>query len=143
MQELAKDQQILDLIIELNTREQLFNQGVNSDGTPLTLIGGRYSESTIEGVPGKFAGKRELGLPTDHVTLFQTGDFYASWRVFLDSNNDFEITNNPIKDGVNILDRWGVRVLGLTGESQAKFNDMVREKVPEIVLNLIDKALAA
>lgn len=135
MLELSKDREVTDLIVELNTREQLYNKGVDSTGSNLEDIGGFYSFQTV-------IIKKEKGQPTDRVTLRDTGKFYDSWRVFLDSNHDFEISNDPIKDGVNILDRWGKNVLGLTDESQAKFNDLVRQKVPDIVLNLIQKAAA-
>ena len=77
------------LVIDLNTKEQLF-EGVNSKGEELENIRGfGYAQRTIE-------IKKEKGLPYDRITLFDTGDFYDTFKVipFL---GGFEIDANPIK----------------------------------------------
>jgi hypothetical protein len=118
-------------IIQMN-QDQLFKEGVNSNGTLLEDIGGGYSIHTILGVPGKYPGKIELGLPTQWITLYNTGEFYDSFKVEL-SLNQVEITANPIKDGVNIFNRWGKEVLGLTDDNLQKLIDFIRaELIPKI-----------
>lgn len=148
MLELSRNQQLINLIIELNTQEQLYNKGVDSTGKELADIGGRYpsglgySPATIEGTHN-FKGKLAKGQPIDRVTLKDTGDFYRSWRVFLDSNSDLEITNDPIKGSTDLLKEWGKNVIGLTDESQSKFNDRVKEILPNIILNILQTSIAA
>lgn len=138
MKALSKDKSLINMIIELNTIEQLYNKGINSQGINLERIGGHYSEVTVFGDASRgIKGKLAKNQPVDRVTLKDTGAFYKSWKVFLDSSNDFEITNDPIKDGENILDRWGKQVIGLTDESQSKFNEEVKKRISNIVLEFM------
>ena len=102
---------VQQFIIELNTKHQLFDSGEDSKGKSLASIGGAYLQSTIN-------IKRRLGLPTDRVTLFHTGDFYDTFVVIPLRNGDFIIDSNPIKeDTVNLFDRYGADVEGLQKES--------------------------
>ena len=115
--EVMKNDMLKELIINLNTQDQLFKEGINSKGRKLEDIGGPYAESTIEGIPGVFKGKKELGLPFDRVTLFQDGTFYGSFKVTTDSQGDILINADPNKDGTNLFNEWGEAVLGLTPEN--------------------------
>jgi len=99
-------------IIQMN-QDQLFKEGINSSGVLLEDIGGQYSFATINGVPGKFPGKIELGLPSQWVTLFNEGDFYDSMKIVVE-NGGFEITVDPMKNGVSLFKRYGKEVLGCT-----------------------------
>lgn len=98
-----------ELIIRLNTEDQLFDKGIDSKGRSLDSIGGSYSPVTIE-------IKRSKGQRTDHITLKDTGDFYNTWDVIV-SNDGFEPTADPIKDDTNLFDEWGDDITGLTDES--------------------------
>lgn len=95
-------------VIELNTDEQLY-EGIDSTGVQLSEIGGEYTEFTK-------AQKASEGLPTEWVTLFQTGDFYDSFRVNV-QRDGFEIEANTIKERQDLQDRWGDDILGLTDDS--------------------------
>lgn len=101
----------LDKVVELNTQGQLYDKGVDSEGTPLEAIGGNYSPKTKR-------YKAEQGQRYDHVTLEDTGEFYASEKAEFTSNGDILLTADTIKDGQDLQDRWGKNILGLTTESQ-------------------------
>ena len=122
---IISDPQFKKFIIELNTQDQLFNKGINSLGVSLETIGGPYSPNTIEGVPGLFEGKKEKGLPFDHITLFSEGDFYESFRIEIGLNH-FRIIANGEKDDGNLFDDWGPEIVGLTQESKQKIVERLR-----------------
>jgi len=67
--ELSEHTEFTDYIIELNTRNQLFDKGVNSKGESI----GDYSANT-KGI------KQANGAIYDHVTLLDTGKFYESFN---------------------------------------------------------------
>lgn len=103
-----------DEIIRLNTENQLFEEGIDSLGRDL----GIYRPFTIE-------RKKEIGLPYDRVTLYQTGEFYASFRVYYDADT-FSIDANGDKGDKNLFDVYGDDVLGLT--------DFNLERVKSVIL---------
>ncbi|MFM7856693.1 MAG: hypothetical protein ACKO96_33400, partial [Flammeovirgaceae bacterium] len=102
-----------DEIIRLNTENQLFEEGIDSEGRDL----GEYRPFTIE-------VKRKTGLPWDHVTLFQTGEFYASFRVTYDANG-FSIDANGDKPDKNLFDVYGDNVLGLTSFNMERIKTVI------------------
>lgn len=110
-----------DFIINLNTQDQLFEKGINSDGISLEEIGGEYSPVTVQ-------IKTEKGQPVDRITLKDTGEFYDTWVVRLGSK-EFEIAANPLKDETNLFDEWGEEIVGLTDESLDK---LINEILPKI-----------
>jgi len=139
LKHLSENKQFTDLIIELNTRKQLFDKGIDSTGSQLSDVGGEYSPNTIMGTQ-TYAGKLDKGLPTDRITLFDEGDFYKSFRVYYQSGN-FIIDANTIKtdyDGaIDLIDRWGENILGLTTESLS----LLREKAKEIIIPYVRKKI--
>lgn len=106
-------QEIKDEIIYLNTIEQLYEKGIDSEGLELFPF---YSESTI-------LYKKENGQRFDHVTLNDTGAFYDSFEVIV-SKDYFLINADPMKDDDNLLDIYGEDVLGLTEESKRKIVEL-------------------
>lgn len=100
----------MDLVVDLNTQKQLFDEGIDSRGVSLEDIGGSYSPVTKR-------YKAEQGQRYDHVTLRDTGDFYRSFEAKFDYAGDIIITANSIKDGKDITLRWGENTLGLTPQS--------------------------
>jgi len=96
-----------DLVVNLNTEEQL-REGINSLSIPLSEIGGNYSPITV----------RIKGLSSnDVVTLRDTGDFYKSFDVTIEKDG-FVITSNSVKDGIDLTERWGEDIVGLTDMSK-------------------------
>lgn len=99
------------LVIDLNTKSQLYTDGIDSNGIKLSEYtrNNGYSNYTK-------AIKEEKGQPTDRITLNDTGKFYKSFRiVFFD--NSLQIVANPIKDDTNLFNEWGIDIVGLTEEN--------------------------
>lgn len=119
-----------EFVIELNTNEQLFKDGVDSNNTKLDQIGGEYSEYTI-------LLKQEEGLPVDRITLYNTGDFYNSFNVEVEKDG-FVISANTIKGQDDLQDRWGEDILGLTDES---IEQLINEIIPQFINYIRDAIL--
>ena len=100
-------------IIELNTKKQLFDKGIGSDGNKLKPP---YSN------PYKKL-KNKLGQPTDRVTLRLEGDFYESFEIIIGSEQ-FQINATDFKTKF-LLKRYGQKVLGLTNSNVSQFNQMI------------------
>jgi hypothetical protein len=121
-----------EFVIALNTERggfgvtsQLFDQGIDSNGNSL----GQYALSTI-------AIKQKQGLPTDRITLFDTGAFYDSFRVRV-GNGEFTITADPVKEDGNLFDDFGEDIVGLTEESRNELVKFITPEVQRIVLERI------
>lgn len=125
LHELSETPVFTDYIIELNTKNQLYDKGVNAKGESL----GEYSLYTR-------ALKQERGQINDHVTLNDTGDFYNSFSVYLNGSN-FIITANTIKDTSDLIADWGRDILGLNEESLK----LLREKALQILIPYAKKLL--
>ena len=110
------ESRIRDLIIELNTIQQLF-KGLNIDGN----IIGRYSRAT------EFLsnGRKREGTP---YTFFDTGEFFRSFDVRSDNNGGFVILADTIKIGnngrVDIANKYPL-LLGLTCEHIKKLGNEI------------------
>jgi len=137
-----EDPKLKQLIIDLNTEgkptSQLFEQGVDARGVTLKSIGGDqrtpsgYAPSTIEGIPGRFEGKKQKGQRIDHITLKDTGDFYDSFTVKI--GKDFiQIDADGQKSDVNLFKEWGPDLTGLTDQNLQILSDAIAEKIPEFV----------
>lgn len=103
--ELSEHAEFMDFIIELNTKNQLYDKGVNS----LNISIGEYSPKT-KGI------KQELGQPYSRVTLNDTGAFYESFITYFDGK-DIIISANVIKDTSDLITDWGKEILGLNQDS--------------------------
>lgn len=129
MRKLFLDKDFTDKIIELNTRDQLYRKGINSEGESL----GQYSEFTKD-------IKYDKGQPYDRVTLYDTGEFYKSFRILWGgSDGSLIISANTFKDDTDLIVEWGREILGLTDESLTKLVAMARPKMQMIVRNTLIK----
>lgn len=118
---------VQQFIIDLNTEGQLL-KGVNSLGVKLSTIGGNYSVTTqlIKGV-----------VDPSKVNLYDTGDYYNSYAIIPQTNGDFIIKSDPIKDGISLEDRWGSDLEGLTDENLEKLNKYLEGKIIEHLESLL------
>lgn len=98
-------------IIDLNTRAQLFDKGIDREGVKLAEIGGGYSFLTRQ-------DKQARNIPVDRVTLFDEGVFYESFRVDVQRGLAI-ISANIARIGEENFDRFGRKMVGLTDESIA------------------------
>jgi hypothetical protein len=103
---------IQKFITNLNTKVQLFDKGEDSEGKKLASIGGSYAPSTIK-------IKRIKRQPTNRVTLKDTGDFYKTFDVDVDSNANFSITSDTIKNTEDLRERYGNNITGLQDKNVA------------------------
>jgi hypothetical protein len=93
-------------IIRLNTIDQLFNEGIKSDGSFLP----DYSKTSVE----------MYGKPDGHIMLKETGQFYRSFVVKVDPKGLQIIADTLKGSGINddLAVRYGIDILGLTDENQ-------------------------
>lgn len=120
-------------IIDLNTTTQLYEKGIDAFGREL----GEYSQATIYGT-ARFAGKIEKGQRYDHITLNDSGKFYASFRI-INQADGFTIRANTIKDGQDLANIFGNKIIGLTQESKAEITPELSQRMREISLQTIFK----
>lgn len=127
LNEILSTQSLEAQIIDLN-QKQLYEQGIQADGTPT----GEYSKVTVNYYKPLAQAEGRDGR-TDHVTLKDTGHLYDSMEVV------------AVKEGITIVsdDENGVfekmkveDALGLTAES-------ISEIIPEIRSELIDRVKKA
>jgi len=117
--DVLKLEEVQALIVDLNTFDQLFEEGVDSEGRKLSDIRQPYAFSTAQ-------RKRSQGLPIDRVTLFETGKFYQSFFVNIKENGDIEINaTTEFSANYDIRDSYGEEILGLTEESISKIVDFI------------------
>ena len=130
--EIAQQDSLQDLVIELNTRKQLFDKGEDSTGRTLESIGGAYSPFTVR-------VKQAKGQPTNRVTLFDTGEFYASF-VVKPFKGGFTIDADPNKDETDLFDEWGDEIVGLNDENLQTIINFFRDAVLEQINRRIKAA---
>jgi hypothetical protein len=125
--------EIVEEIIRLNTEEQLFKKGIDSKGNKIVP---EYSNRTKE-------LKKLDNQPIDRVTLKDTGEFYESWRVYVE-NDSIVIDADPIKtdeNGVdsNLFTKYGMDILGLTEDSIDKLKPLIIESVNNVIKRSITR----
>lgn len=104
----AIDKFTLSQIVDLNTDDQLFEQGIDSKGLAL----GEYSDVTIE-------IKKSKGQRIDHITLKDTGEFYSRFKA-VKVPDGIELSLNPIRGDSNLVDDFGEDIQGLTDQNLSK-----------------------
>jgi len=109
------DAKFREWTLDLIRQDQLFKQGIDGDGD----IIGTYSEYTEMMNPEKVAGTP--------FTLFDTGDFYKSFVLYI-YKNYIEVDANPIKindkgEKENLFWKYGENIIALTDESLAKLRE--------------------
>ncbi len=110
------DSDIKELIIELN-QKQLYELGEDSEGVSL----GTYAPTTV-------MIKQAQGVPTDRITLRDTGDFYKSFTVnYL--NNEIVLDADGQKDDTNLFEEYGEDILGLNDANMSIFVDEVKKNI--------------
>lgn len=122
--------QIKEEIIYLNTQEQLFNKGIDSEGVRLDVARGYGYANVTKQI------KAQKGQPTDRITLKDTGEFYQSFRVDVRAGV-ITIDAQAQKDDTNLFTEWGVDILGLTEESIKRLKPLVIENYKQYIIGLL------
>jgi len=119
---------IRELIIFLNTDEQLGNDRIDSLGKQL----GFYSHATEFITKGR---KKE----GEAINLNDTGAFWESWKVLVSKGN-ITINANPQKEDTNLFTEYGIDVLGLTNENlQVLINEALNLYIKWYQRNILPK----
>ena len=106
-------------IIRLNTDDQLFDEGIRSDGTFLP----DYSQRSVE----------EFGKPQGHIKLKDTGQFYQSFRVKVDKWGFFISADDTSIYDIPLTDTYGIDILGLTDENMTVLTNLLKRKYLEFL----------
>ncbi len=108
-----------ELIIKMNTQDQLYEKGILADGGYLP----DYSPFTVE-------EKKMKGQRTDHMTLQDTGAMKETERVVF-GGGEFKMTMNTVKDGEDLQERYRGygEIVGLTSESMSKLQEHSKPKI--------------
>ncbi len=117
----------------MNRIDQLFFEGVKSDGSTLPLYQGVYNQVYT------FEGNSRTKAQGEPYALYDTGDFYKSFRLLQDKTG-FKILANDEKENGTLQDMYanGVPILGLTEESISKLTEEVQ---PYIIQAIRDEIL--
>jgi hypothetical protein len=108
-----------DLVLDLNRDEQLYDEGQDATGRPITP---RYTPFTV-------SIKRLKGQPTDRVTLKDTGAFYRSFDINYGPDY-FEIVSKDRKTR-KLQKKYGDQILGLDPDSLQLIIDLYRDELTE------------
>jgi hypothetical protein len=121
--DVLKESDVQSFIISLNTNDQLFDLGVDATGKLFADIRQPYSDSTIK-------KKRREGLPTNRVTLFDTGKFHESFRTEVKNDGTVLIkSDSNVNSGYDLEDSYGENIAGLTKESLEKLREFLLPKI--------------
>ena len=126
------DPNFTNYILDLIRNDQLFSQGIDSDGD----IIGYYSEWTEMMNPDKRAGTP--------YTLKDTGEFYKSMIIYI-YDNLIEIDADPIKkddkgEETNLFYEYGENIIGLTDENLSKVALILANKYKTEIIRLLSVA---
>lgn len=120
---------LIKYIISLNLYNQLFDQGIDSEGKQI----GFYSQNTESRNPNKPAGSP--------YTLHDTGEFYESVRAVL-HDGEIELRSDELKNDGYMVEIYGEDILGLTEESQELLVNAIKdENIAEILRDMVLKGL--
>lgn len=104
-----------DDIVDFNTDNQLFDKGINNDGTDVEPA---YTKLTV-------SIKKQKGQPTNRVTLKDTGSFHK--KFFLDAEKDgFRIDSTDSKTD-DLVEKYGKKIFGLTDNSKGKVSLLLKK----------------
>jgi hypothetical protein len=115
-------------IIRLNTADQLGEHGIDADSDSL----GEYAPFTVR---KKEAEGKGVGRTVSHVTFFDTGDYWKSWKVRVtDKEWIIEVDTQKFDELVNVLS-FAPEHVGLTEEHQTEISEgLIFEKYQEWLL---------
>lgn len=117
-----------DFILDKNRYDQLFYQGVDSNGYRLAP----YSANTI-------VIKRRKNQPIDRTTLKDSGDFYDTFVLIFSSDLDFIVGADD--SGKNLFDRYGNDILGFTKDNKDEIINEVGNQFVEKTKKQIFKGM--
>lgn len=118
MAKVWNDSRVQAEIVRLNTEEQLFNEGIKSDGDYLP----DYSDTSVN----------LYGKPNGHIRLYDTGEFFESFRILV-FGEDAEIVADTRKEDTDLAEKYGKAIIGLTNESKDILTKIILQVLREVV----------
>ena len=121
-----RDSTVQKIVIDLNRIDQLFLEGIKSDGSSLPTYSG-YTEQIVYNKVFTFENNSKVKKKGDAYTLFDTGEFYKSFRL-IQKQNGFIIYADDEKEGDTLQNMYGgqSKILGLTDESISKLTEEIK-----------------
>lgn len=116
------DQETKDHIIQMNTEDQLEEDGIFSTG-----------ESTGEYAPTTQMYKRRKGQRFDHITFKDTGAFYNSWVVEVDSKGFTIDADGQVSVDMNLFTFYSEDILGVADKNKPFLVDIIVAKYIEFI----------
>ena len=110
-------------VTDLNTKKQLFDKGINSDGTEVEP---EYKKTTI-------SIKERKGQPTNRVTLKDTGSFHK--KFYVDSKKKSFTLDSKDSKRDDLVDKYGERIFGLTQKSRSSLSRTLKKDLVKRVKN--------
>jgi len=138
--QILSKQEFQDFIRVLNLRDQLF-EGIDSLGIELDSYSpGTETILNAEGENAfQYEGKSKKKIAGQPIFLFDTGDFYESFKITINPE-DITLDADGIKeDGTDLFAEFGDDILGLTDENL----QLLINKISETIIPEIFKKLAA
>lgn len=107
----------------INLQQDQLYAGERSDGSKINPY---YKPFTIK-------KKKELGQPTDRVTLFQHGNYYSGFRTkFFSDKSKLDIFNTDSKSN-DLMDKYGKKIVGLNADNERFVNQLVFEWLEKFI----------
>lgn len=134
------DKDLQKFVLLLNKSGQLFQNGIDATGTVI----GEYSpvtEQLNEGKVFSFDGKRRTKKAGEPIFLYDTGDFYRSFKVVVKKDGFVIEANTNVEDGRPLDKQFGKDILGLTNESKGIISKAIQKEVAKGILQAIRKGL--
>jgi hypothetical protein len=140
MQVLKNDKGFNAFIISMNRNEQLYFEGIDIDGKKLksgtfsAIANNRPYSFTTEQI------KKQKGQPIDRVTLYDTGQFYKTFKIVLTQDFDLQIIANTNKADGDLTETWE-KIIGLTEENYQRAIKRAQEILISYISNQVNDAL--
>ena len=127
----AMDEEVKQEIIRLNTKDQLFDKGIDSLNRSL----GVYSKTSVN----------KYGKRPGRIQLFDTGEFYKSFRVLIDKSG-LVILANALKVGDGGVDdlavKYGIDIIGITDSNQEELiRTFIRPKYVHAIMKQLMRGI--
>ena len=117
------DEEVKQDIIKLNTKDQLFDKGIDSLDKTL----GNYSQTSVN----------KYGKRPGHIQLFDEGDFYGSFVIHV-TTDEIVIKADTIKEDTDLSVRYGNDILGLTNDNlDFVIREYILENYQEYIMNAL------
>lgn len=125
-----------EYILDLNRINQLFVNGENTEGNIIGFYSAR-TDLITRGETFNFKGLSSTKKQGETFTLYDTGKFYKSFRIKINSNGFTILADDSLADGGSLTDKYGSDIIGLSDESKTELAQKLVPYVREYVRNIL------